>query len=534
MRRPTRLLAIAAATAAATAAVVPSATAAVATDTTALRAAVNEDNILEHLQALQAIADANDGTRASGTSGYDASAEYVADLLENAGYSVTRQAFQFPFFEVNGPVVFSQTAPNPTTYEEGTDYSIMEYSGSGDVTANLDAVDLVLPPGAAANTSTSGCEASDFEGFTAGAIALIQRGTCTFALKAQNAQAAGAVGVVIFNEGQEGRTATISGTLGAPDVTIPVIGASFALGEALAQQLGSGDVTVRLAAETTSEVRDTLNVLADTATGRADRTVVVGAHLDSVPEGPGINDNGTGSATILEIALQMADSGVEPTNRVRFAFWGAEESGLLGAEHYVANLSKSELKDIALNLNFDMVGSPNYVRFVYDGDGSDTAVAGPSGSGRIESVFTDYFSSVGLASAPTEFSGRSDYGPFIAVGIPAGGLFTGAEGIKTADQAATYGGVAGEAYDPCYHQACDTLEQDFSGDPEKAALYAALDEDNNLVGNASLKALSEMSDAAAHAVLTFAQTTSSVNGTARASDQAKSSTMTFKGHHAQR
>src|SRR5690606_14061144 len=148
---------------------------------------------------------------------------------------------------------------------------------------------------------------------------------------------------------------------------------------------------------------------------------------------------------------------IQPTNRVRFAFWGAEESGLVGSSYYVASLSSSELRDIALNLNFDMVGSPNYVRFVYDGDGSDTPVAGPNGSGRIEDVFLDYFAAQGLATEPTAQDGRSDYFAFTAAGIPAGGLFTGAEGVKTPEQAAVYGGDAGVAYDACYHQACDTL-----------------------------------------------------------------------------
>ena len=106
-----------------------------------------------------------------------------------------------------------------------------------------------------------------------------------------------------------------------------------------------------------------------------------------------------------------------------------------------------------------MVGSPNYVRFVYDGDGSGEGPAGPPGSAQIEQLFTSYFASQSLASEPTAFDGRSDYGPFIAVGIPAGGLFTGAEGVKTAAQAAVYGGTAGVAYDPCYHQACDDHQQ---------------------------------------------------------------------------
>ena len=261
-----------------------------------------------------------------------------------------------------------------------------------------------------------------------------------------------------------------------------------------------------------SEIRSTVNVIAETQGGRDDRVVVVGAHLDSVPEGPGIQDNGSGSAAILEIALQMAELEIEPRNQERFAWWGAEESGLLGSEFYVDQLSKRDIKDIALNLNFDMIGSPNFVRFVYDGDGSDTALAGPNGSGVIEDVFLDYFADQGLDNEPTEFSGRSDYGPFIAVGIPAGGLFTGAEGIKSPEQVEIYGGTAGDQYDPCYHLACDTFD------------------------NISLTALAEMSDAAAHAVLTFAMTTSAVNGTDKGSSNAAKTVaeLQFKGSLAQR
>jgi Zn-dependent M28 family amino/carboxypeptidase len=224
---------------------------------------------------------------------------------------------------------------------------------------------------------------------------------------------------------------------------IPVVGTSFAVGQELYNLLQQGQVTLRLAVDASVEPRTTENVIADTTTGRADRTVVVGSHLDSVPEGPGINDNGSGSATDLEVALQMARLDIQPRNRVRFAFWGAEESGLVGSHHYVDSLTKRQIKDIAVNLNFDMVASPNYVRFVYDGDASDTDSLGSTGSGVVEDVFTDYFDSQGFATEPTAFDGRSDYDAFINVGIPAGGLFTGAEGIKTAEEAAVYGGVAG-------------------------------------------------------------------------------------------
>ncbi len=481
--------------------VVPAANTAGGTDTSALRNAVTVDGVMAHEQAFQEIANQNDGTRASGTSGYDDSASYVANKLLGAGYQVTVQQFTYDQFRLLGPSVFARISPTPRTYVESVDgdYLAMQYSGSGDFTALLArAGGIVIPsPGG----STSGCSSGDFAGFPAGSIALIQRGTCTFRIKATNAQAAGAVAVVIFNEGnndpEDDRFGPINGTLDPPQDDIPVIGTSFAVGQELNQLVQQGPVTVRVKVDAGVVTTPSANVIADTPTGRADRVVVVGSHLDSVPEGPGINDNGSGSAADLEVALQLARLGIQPTNKVRFAFWGAEEDGLIGSAHYVANLSNKERHRIALNLNFDMVGSTNFVRFVYDGDGSAFGTDGPSGSGTIEDTFTDYFDSIGLPTAPTEFDGRSDYDAFISNGIPAGGLFTGAEGIKTAEEAAIFGGTAGAPHDPCYHQACDTID------------------------NLSSVVLDQMSDAIAHATLTFAMTRSAVNGTDNANNDAK-------------
>jgi Zn-dependent M28 family amino/carboxypeptidase len=508
---PRKLLLLAAA---AVALVLPTlSSTAVGPDTTALRNAVTVAGIMEHEQALQAIANANGGTRASGTPGYAASVDYVANLLTEAGYEVTVQNFTYDQFILNSSA-FQRISPDPKTYVEGLDgeYSPMDYSGAGDFTAPLVAAGGITIP--SPGGSESGCSAADFAGFPAGAIALVQRGTCTFRQKAANADAAGALAVVIFNEGNEDpnddRFGVIAGTLDPPQMDIPVIGTSFAVGEELYNRLTNGQaVTVRVAVDAETITTATANVIADTPTGREDRTVVVGAHLDSVDEGPGINDNGSGTSAILETALQMAELEIEPVNRVRFAFWGAEEDGLIGSQYYVDHLPKRDLKDIALNLNHDMVGSPNFVRFVYDGDGSAFGVDGPSGSGRIESVFVDYFASQGLATEPTEFDGRSDYDAFINAGIPAGGLFTGAEGIKTAAQAAIYGGTAGAPYDPCYHQACDTI------------------------ANLSGTALDQMSDAIAHSTLVFAMTNSAVSGTDKASNTAKE-LMQFKGSKLER
>jgi Zn-dependent M28 family amino/carboxypeptidase len=480
-------------------------------DTSALRNAVGVKGIMKHESELQNIADANDGTRAASTPGYDASAAYVAEKLgRGAGIPVTEQSFEFPYFDETGPSTFESLTPSTRTYVRDTDYALMDYSGSGDVTGEVvPTEDIVIPPGTQEGTSNSGCEASDFPAKTVGNVALIQRGTCDFIVKVENAQAAGATAAIIFNEGQPGRTEIIEGTLGHP-VDIPALDTTFAVGEELfTLASGKESPSVHIVTQTVSETRTTKNVIADYPGGRTDRTVVVGAHLDSVPEGPGINDNGSGSAGILEIALQMKKLGIKPTNHVRFAFWGAEEAGLHGSTYYVNQLTARQKKDIAVNLNFDMIGSPNFVRFVYDGDGDAFGTSGPSGSGTVEDVFLDYFASQGLQTEPTEFDGRSDYEAFINAGIPAGGLFSGAEGIKTAEQAAIYGGTAGTAYDACYHQACDDLS------------------------NLNKTALEQLADGAAHATLTFAQTTSAVSGTDKASNTAASK-MVYKGPKAKK
>ncbi|MER6178853.1 M28 family metallopeptidase, partial [Streptosporangium sp. NPDC001681] len=200
------------------------------------------------------------------------------------------------------------------------------------------------------------------------------------------------------------------------------------------------------------------NVIADWPGGDPNDILMVGAHLDSVTAGPGINDNGSGSAAILETALEVSRQSLAPTKHLRFAWWGAEELGLRGSQAYVNSLSATERAKIKGYYNFDMVGSPNAGYFIYDGDNSDGVGSGPgpAGSAQLEATLQAYFTSIGVATRGTDFDGRSDYGPFIAVGIPAGGTFTGAEGVKTSAQATLWGGTAGQAFDPCYHRACDT------------------------------------------------------------------------------
>jgi len=426
--------------------------------------------VREHQAAFQAIADANGGTRSAGTPGYSESVEYVANLLEDAGYDVTRTDVQFP------SATLRQLTQVAADYETGP----FTGSGFGTVTASVTAVDINLVPPRA---NTSGCEAADFAGFPAGNIALMQRGTCAFAAKALNAQAAGASAVIIFNQGNTpDREGLIVGTLAPSVATIPVVGAGFANGESLSAPGSTATVVV--------EVLTDSNVIAEKAGTNMDNVVMAGAHLDSVPAGPGINDNGSGSAALLETALMMAK--VKAPNTVRYAWWGAEELGLLGSSAYVGGLTQAERDRIAMYMNYDMVGSPNYIFMVYDADQSSfpppAGVPIPDGSEAIEDVYESYYTMVGEPYDDTQFSGRSDYQAFIEADIPSGGLFTGAEGIKTAEQASIWDGTAGAQYDPCYHLACDT--------------YA----------NNSDHALEVNSDLIAFAQLTFAFSTESVNG----------------------
>jgi Zn-dependent M28 family amino/carboxypeptidase len=429
---------------------------------------VTLDGVRSHQIKLRDIALANNGTRVAGTKGFDDSADYAEKVFRDAGYTVRRQAFQFQsFIELPGTSL-TRTAPAPSAPIETI---ILSYSGSGTVTAPV-----------SAPTVATGCEAANFAGFTAGNIALISRGTCSFAIKATNAQAAGAAGVVIYNNAD----GPLNGTLGETfALNIPVTSVLQAVGVQLAATPG---LVLSINANTVRGLATTSNVIAETADGDANNVVMIGAHLDSVDKGPGINDNGSGSAAILEVAVQMAK--VKPRNKVRFALWSAEESGLVGSTRYVESLTPAEKDQIALYLNFDMIGSPNHVFFIYDGDNSDGVGSGPGpvGSTGIEKTFETFYNKKGVPFKGTDFDGRSDYRPFILADIPAGGLFTGAEGVKTAAEAEVWGGISGTAYDPCYHQACDNF------------------------GNTNLFALDVNSDAVAYTTLQFAMTTEAVNG----------------------
>jgi Zn-dependent M28 family amino/carboxypeptidase len=405
------------------------------------------EGAFRHLRALQDIASANGGNRAAGTAGYDRSAEYVAEKLREAGYAVRFEAFDFPFFEERTPPVLivneadGQQAPAPATA-----FRTLSSSGTADVTARLRAVRLDLDSGPP-RASTSGCEAGDLAGFERGAVALIRRGTCTFQIKVENAVAAGAVGVIIMNEGTQGRVTTFSGQL-SKLAAVPVVGVSYEYGRSLETAARNG-AAVRLAVDAVSGMRTTRNVLADRGRESGALTIV-GAHLDSVPEGPGINDNGSGSAAVLETALQLP---ADARAGFRFAFWGAEERGLLGSHHHVGALSEDERRRVALYINLDMVGSPNFVRFVQRSSaGSELAEIAR------RALLTDF----NERNLPvTERSGGNygtDDASFFEKGIPTVGLYTGANRPKSEADARLFGGTVGRPNDPCYHQACDTVD----------------------------------------------------------------------------
>jgi Zn-dependent M28 family amino/carboxypeptidase len=411
-------------------------------------AAAAEDGAFAHLRALQDIASANGGNRAAGTAGYDRSAEYVAEKLREAGYAVRFEAFDFPFFEERTPPVLIVNAPDGQQAPAAAAvFRTLSNSGAADVTARLRAVHLDLDSGPP-RASTSGCEAGDLAGFERGAVALIRRGTCTFQTKVEHAVAAGAVGVIIMNEGTQGRAAAFSGQL-SKLAAVPVVGVSYEFGRSLEESARNGSA-VRLAVDAVAGMRTTRNVLADTAGDGNGALTIVGAHLDSVPAGPGINDNGSGSAVILETALQLPR---EARRGLRFGFWGAEEIGLVGSRHHVDALPEDQRRRVALYINLDMVGSPNFVRSVQRSTAS---------SELAEVARRELLADFNEHNLPVQERSGGRYGTddasFAEKGIATVGLYTGAERPKSEADARLFGGTAGRPNDPCYHQACDTVD----------------------------------------------------------------------------
>ncbi len=409
----------------------------------ALRGRVTTDAMMAHLSKLQDIANANNGTRAAGTPGYDASVDYVVNTLRHSGFDVQTPQFEARVFHADDGSV---TVGGKTVQAHALMFSL---GTPADGTTGP----LVL----ARTDDSPGCTASDYDGLPVqGAVVLVDRGTCPFSEKEDAVVQRGAIALIVADNVDEKE---MGGTLGEKtDVKIPVVSVSRA--DAVQLRTHPGPTTVKLNANTQNLVAR--NVIAQTKTGSTSDVVMAGAHLDSVPEGPGINDNGSGVAALLETAVQLGNS-PHVHSAVRFGFWAAEEFGLIGSHKYVESLNEDALKDLALYLNFDMLGSPNPGYFTYDGDQSLPAdqrgqPVVPEGSAGIERTLVAYVRSAGKTPQDTSFDGRSDYDGFTSAGIPSGGLFSGAEAKMSADQAKLWGGTADQPFDPNYHQKTDTLD----------------------------------------------------------------------------
>ncbi|GFG98043.1 M28 family metallopeptidase [Mycobacterium timonense] len=408
----------------------------------ALKGKVTIDAMMAHLSKLQDIANANNGTRAVGTPGYEASVDYVVNTLRDSGFDVQTPEFSARVFHAEKPEL---TVDGRPVEARALDFSLGTPPGG------------VSGPLVAAPANSLGCAAADYGDLPVrGAVVLVDRGTCPFAQKEDAAAQRGAVAMIIADNVDEEQ---MGGTLGpTTEVKIPVLSVTKSTGVQLRGQ--PGPTTIKL--DASAQSFKARNVIAQTKTGSDANVVMAGAHLDSVPEGPGINDNGSGVAAVLETAVRLGSS--PPVhNKLRFGFWGAEELGLIGSRNYVESLDLAALKNIALYLNFDMLASPNPGYFTYDGDQSLPMDARgkpvvPEGSAGIERTLVAYLKSAGKTAQDTSFDGRSDYDGFTLAGIPAGGLFSGAEGKMSADQAKLWGGTADEPFDPNYHQKGDTLD----------------------------------------------------------------------------
>jgi Zn-dependent M28 family amino/carboxypeptidase len=405
-----------------------------------LRAKISTTAIMAHLEQFQRIADEHGGTRQTGTAGYDASVDYVVKALQDRGFEVQIDEFELGIFRVSA----ESLSLNGTAVSARA----VEYSGAtGPV--GITGPMIVVP-----SDDSPGCESADYDGLPVpGRVVMVDRGGCDLADKAAAAAADGAAGMIIANNVDE--KAFSAALIEADQVQIPVVHVTKSEGARLRRQEGDARIVV----DSRIERARSRSVIAETKTGSTRNVVLVGAHLDSVRLGPGINDNGTGVASVLETALQMGSS-APVRNAVRFAFWGGEEAWLVGSTSYAKSLDLESLKDIALYLNFDTVGSPNTGYLTLDGDASLEAAAEmepPTGSAGIERALVDYLANLGETGQDLPFDGRGDYEPLARAGIPVGALCTGTEQAMSPQQAELWGGRAGLAFDPNYHTGDDTL-----------------------------------------------------------------------------
>jgi hypothetical protein len=421
---------------------------------------IRQDDLWAYMQKLQAIADANpspaDGhpSRNSGEPGYKASADYVASVMQSLGYDVTIQQYPFTYYAYTSAPTLTEVSPTAHTYVLSQEWNPGQSTGTATNATLQPAGGIIIPP-TPTPSSSSGCTASDFSGFVPGRIALIQRGTCFFGVKVLNAQAAGASGVVIFNEGNPGRTEVFSGSLvdanGNPIIpTIPVAFVSFDEGQALYNQYQAGTppvMSLSIQAIVQPNAPD-YNVIADSKGGDKNHTVVIDAHLDAI-YGAGMLDNGSGSVTILDIARMLKN--VSPTNHLRFIWFGGEELGLLGSSAYIDSLSSNDLSHIGYDLDADVTATPNYIIGVLDPAAPDffggtVTTQFPNRVYKASTIARDqavsYFDSQGLNHEFLAPTGTDAYN-FNLVGIPASGLLTGQDCCKTQHEVDLFGGSLG-------------------------------------------------------------------------------------------
>ena len=438
-----------------------------------LAAKVSADRMFVHLHALQDIANANKGSRAEGTPGYDASVDYVAKTLRDRGFDVTTPQFDR---------LYAVSAGKPAMTIAGRSYPVDQAS-----------LLIQTPPGGVTGkpvrpTQPSGCSAGDYPATVAkGAIAIVDDARCSVVDKQNSAVARGAAAVIVVSEPNgQGAPSTLFTTGYFTQLTVPVAVAGAAAAGALGA--ATGPITLVLDARNISIT--SRNVLAQTKTGSPHEVVIVGAHLDGPSGGPGINDDGSGVAAVLETALQLGPM-APVSNAVRFAFWGA---GLTGVTDYVFGLDGEKLNDIALYLDFTILGSPNAGFFTDDGDQSGPPGEGvsagdvPEGSAGVERTLGGYLYAAGKRPADMPLTTRADYHPFLVAGVPIGGMTTGASQTKTVVQARLWGGQAGAPFDPNFQGPRDTVD------------------------NINSDALAVMGAGAAFAVGTYAESVSGVNG----------------------
>jgi hypothetical protein len=421
---------------------------------------IQQTDLWNHMKAFQKIADQNPSpadfhpSRNSGEPGYKASVDYVAKVMRAAGYNVTIQPYKFTYYAYTSPPTFSEVSPTAHDYALTSEWNPGQSTGSTG-NAQVQPAGGIVIPATATPSSSSGCTMTDFSGFVAGRIALIQRGTCNFGVKVQNAQAAGASGVIVFNEGNPDRTAAFSGSLqdanDQPIIpTIPVAFTSFDIGKHFYDTYQSG--TPGVASESIEALvnpdADDWNVIAESKGGNPNNVLVIDAHLDAI-YGAGMLDNASGSVTILDIAQKMKN--VTPTNKLRFVWFGGEELGLLGSQYYVNNLSSSELNRIGYDLDADVTSTPNYSIGILDPAGPElfgrqttetfpNRVYKPSQVSRDQ--FVEYFDSIGKNHTFFSPVGTDAY-TFNKAGIPAGGLLTGQDCCKTQGEVDLFGGYTG-------------------------------------------------------------------------------------------